>query len=287
MELGLLVMPTDEGPDPVRLARHAESRGLDSIFLTDHTHIPACRESPFPSPPYGDLPREYYRFWDPFIGLAAIANATSTLRLGTAISLVVARDPIVMAKQVATLDHLSGGRVILGVGAGWNFEEMRNHGTDPATRIRVLRERVEAMRRIWEDEQAEYHGRFVDFDPMFSWPKPIQRPLPVLVGGNGPKALDRVLAYGVGWIRGAQKYLDALGIRIAELRARAAELGRPRPHVALVYTRPERVARYRAMGVDQCIFAVDPNAELPAALDAIDAIVETARTAAATAVEAR
>jgi probable F420-dependent oxidoreductase len=274
MELGLFLMPTDEGPDPVELARHAETRGLDSIFVGDHTHVPASRLSPFPSPPYGELPREYYRFWDPFVALAAIGTATTRVKLGTSVSLVVARDPIVMAKQVATLDYLSGGRVILGVGAGWNREEMLNHGTDPTTRMTVLRERVEAMRRIWEEELAEYHGRFVEFDPVFAWPKPVQRPLPVLVGGNGPTALDRVLAYGDGWIPGAQKDLDGLERRIAELRLRAAELGRPRPLVALIYARPERLDRYGAMGVDHCIFAIDPNAPTLAAVEEIDRIAE-------------
>ena len=270
----MLLMPTDEGPDPVLLAREVEDSGLDSVFLPDHTHVPASRLSPFPSPPYGELPREYYRFHDPFVTLAAIASTTSRIKLGTSVSLVVERDPILMAKVVATLDLLSGGRVLLGVGAGWNREEMENHGTDPKTRMRLLGERVEAMRRIWEDELAEYHGDFVDFDPIYSWPKPRQRPLPVLVGGNGPSVLDRVLSYGDGWIPGAQKDLDALEVRIRELRERAAELGRPRPYVTLVYTRLDRIDRYAAMDVDHCVLAVDPNAETPAAVERIHEIAD-------------
>lgn len=270
----MLLMPTDEGPDPVLLARQVEDAGLDSVFLPDHTHVPASRLSPFPSPPYGELPREYYRFHDPFVTLGAIASATSRIKLGTSVSLVVERDPILMAKVVATLDLLSGGRVLLGVGAGWNREEMANHGTDPRTRMRLLGERVEAMRRIWEDELAEYHGDFVDFDPIYAWPKPKQRPLPVLVGGNGPGALDRVLSYGDGWIPGAQKDLGALEARIRELRERAAELGRPRPYVTLVYTRPERIDTYLAMEVDHCVLAVDPNASTATAVERIQEIAD-------------
>jgi probable F420-dependent oxidoreductase len=281
MDLGLLLMPTDEGPDPLELAKYAEERGLDSVFLPDHTHVPASRLSPFPSPPYGDLPREYYRFRDPFVTLAGIAAVTERLILGTSVSLVVARDPFVMAKQVATLDHMSGGRVVLGVGAGWNREEMLNHGTDPTKRMGLMRDRVLAMRRIWEDEQAEYHGAHVDFDPVFAWPKPLQQPLPLLVGGNGPTVLDRVLEYGDGWIPGAQKDLDALEQRITELRRRAAELGRPRPTVTLVYTRVERLDRYAAMGVDHCVVAIHPQAPLAAARERIQQIAETARPVAA------
>lgn len=283
MDLGLLLMPTDEGPNPLELATYAEEQGIESVFLPDHTHVPVSRETPYPSPPYGDLPREYYRFRDPFVTLAGIAAVTERLLLGTSVSLVVARDPIVMAKQVATLDHMSGGRVVLGVGAGWNREEMRNHGTDPRKRMALMRDRVLAMRRIWEDEQAEYHGEFVDFDPVFAWPKPVGRPLPVLVGGNGPTVLDRVLEYGDGWIPGAQKDLDALERRITELRRRASDLGRPRPTVTLVYTRVERLERYAAMGVDRCVMDVDPQAPLGAAKERIQEVAEAARPATAAA----
>ncbi|HET6509958.1 MAG TPA: LLM class F420-dependent oxidoreductase [Baekduia sp.] len=260
LKLGIGIVATDDGVDPVRLAQEAEQLGFESLFLADHTHIPVARATPYPMPPYGDLPREYYRTCDPFVTLAAAATATSVLRLGTGVSLPVERDPILMAKQVATLDHLSGGRVVLGVGAGWNREEMRNHGTDPRTRMALLGERVEAMKAIWTQERAEYHGRFVDFDPIYSWPKPAQAPHPpVLVGGGGPTVLDRVLAFGDGWMPGHQRDLGALGARIDELNARVdAGDGRPRP-VSIMLARVEALERYAAMGADRAVFLVDPG----------------------------
>ena len=278
LKCGVLLFPTDEGPNPVELASHAEACGLDSVFLPDHSHIPASRLSPFPSPPYGELPREYYRIQEPFTTLAAISTATTVLKLGTSVSLIIERDPIHTAKVVATLDLLSSGRVILGVGAGWNKEEMMNHGTDPKTRTRLLGERVKAMRRIWEDDLAEFHGEYVDFDPIYSWPKPIQKPLPVLIGGNGPTVTDRVLEYGDGWIPGVQKDLDELQRRIAELRARATELGKPRPYVALVYARIDRFERYADMEVDQVIVGIDPQAGTEQALEEIHQMAQAAKT---------
>ncbi|HEY6762952.1 MAG TPA: LLM class F420-dependent oxidoreductase [Baekduia sp.] len=260
LKLGIGVVATDDGVDPVRLAQEAEQLGFESLFLADHTHVPVKRETPYPMPPYGDLPREYYRTCDPLLTLAAASTATSTLRLGTGVSLPVERDPILMAKQVATLDHLSGGRVILGVGAGWNREEMRNHGTDPRTRMALLGERVEAMKAIWTTEQAEYHGRFVDFDPIYSWPKPVQDPHPpVIVGGGGKTVLDRVLAFGDGWMPGHQRDLDALAARIEELDERAAATGAgPRP-VTIMLARAEALERYAAMGVERAVFLLDPG----------------------------
>src|ERR1700729_3706745 len=161
MEFGIATLVTDEGMDCLKLATVVEELGFSSLFLGDHTHIPASRETPYPNPPYGDLPRPYYRIMDPLVAMASMAVVTTRLELGTAVCLVVERDPIVLAKQVATLDHVSCGRVLLGVGAGWNREEMRNHGTDPRVRMRVMRERVEAMKAIWTQELAEYHGEFV------------------------------------------------------------------------------------------------------------------------------
>jgi probable F420-dependent oxidoreductase len=259
-------LTTDDGIDPLELARAVEHHGFESIFCPDHTHVPVRRETPYPMPPYGELPREYYRLRDPFITLASIASVTTTLKLGTGISLVIERDPIVLAKQVATLDLISKGRVLLGVGAGWNREEMRNHGTDPRTRMTVLRERCEAMKQIWTQEQAEYHGRFVDFDPIFSWPKPVQDPHPpVIVGGNGPRVLDRVLEFGDGWIPGHQKDLDELAARIAELQERAAAMGRDPIPVTIIFARPDCLERYAEMGVSRCLFMV-PSAPTDAVL---------------------
>jgi probable F420-dependent oxidoreductase len=168
MELGLAHFPTDYGMQPAELARRAEEGGFESLFLTEHTHIPVSRDSPYPGG--GELPREYSHILDPFAALAAAATATERIRVGTGVCLIIERDPIVTAKEVATLDHISGGRFLFGVGAGWNIEEMENHGTDPGTRFRRMRESVEAMKAIWTQDEAEYHGRIVDFGPIWSCP---------------------------------------------------------------------------------------------------------------------
>src|SRR5437764_1570456 len=195
MKLGLAMFPADYAIHPAELGQLTEELGFESLFLPEHTHIPASRRTPWPGG--GELPREYSHTYDPFITLAAVAQRTERLLLATGICLVVERDPITTAKEVASVDHLSGGRFLFGVGAGWNIEEMENHGTDPHTRFSLMRERIEAMKAIWTSDEAEYHGRHVDFDPIWSWPKPVQDPHPpVLVGGNGAKVLDRVIAFG-------------------------------------------------------------------------------------------
>src|SRR4051794_38691957 len=193
MRFGLAIFLTDYSIAPDELARMAEDRGFESLFLPEHTHIPTSRRTPYP--PGGELPQEYWHTYDPFVALTAAAAATERLRIATGICLVVERDPITTAKEVASLDQLSSGRLLFGVGAGWNIEEMANHGTDGARRFGILRERVEAMKQIWSEEEASYHGEHVDFDGIWSFPKPAQRPHPpILVGGNGPKVVDRVLA---------------------------------------------------------------------------------------------
>ena len=193
MDVGLAHFLTDYGMQPVELARKVEERGFESLFLPEHTHIPASRDTP--NPGGGELPPEYSHTLDPFAALAAIAAVTDRIKIGTGVCLVIQRDPIVTAKEVATVDQISGGRFLFGVGAGWNREEMENHGTDYRTRFTRMRESVEAMKAIWTEDEAEYHGKIVDFDPIWCWPKPAQRPHPpVLVGGVGEKVIDRVLA---------------------------------------------------------------------------------------------
>jgi probable F420-dependent oxidoreductase len=252
---GVAIFPTAGGIDPLRLGRLAEDRGFESLFIPEHTHIPVRRESPYPRG--GDPPREYFEVLDPFVVLSAVAAVTERLRLGFGVCLVVERDPIITAKAVASLDQVSGGRVLFGVGAGWNLEEMRNHGTDPATRFALLRERVAAMRAIWTQEQAEFHGRFVDFEPIWCWPKPVQQPHPpVLVGGNGPGVLDRVLAWGDGWIPNARRDVGGLCARVAELQRRAGDAGRG-PVPVTVYGAPrdrDAIARYARAGITRCVF---------------------------------
>src|SRR5919206_2840703 len=184
MKFGVTMFTTRYSIGPAELARAVEERGFESLFVPEHTHIPVSRRSPWPGG--ADLPDEYRETLDPFLALTAAAAATERLLLGTGICLVVERDPITTAKEVATLDHLSGGRFLFGVGAGWNAEEMQNHGTDPSTRFGLMRERVEAMKAIWTQDEAAYHGKHVDFDAMWSWPKPAQKPHPpILVGGRG------------------------------------------------------------------------------------------------------
>ena len=218
MEFGIGYFPTHDAVGPGSVAHIVQDHGHESLFFAEHTHIPASRESPYPGG--GELPRKYSHCYDPFVALTAAAEATSTLRIGTGICLVVERDPITTAKEVASIDHLSGGRFEFGIGAGWNREEMSNHGTDPRTRMRLMQERVEAMKAIWTEEEASYHGEFVNFDRIWSWPKPAQRPHPpVLVGGNGPTVIDRVLAYGDAWFPNYAR--DNAMDRAAELRQRA------------------------------------------------------------------
>jgi probable F420-dependent oxidoreductase len=217
MDTGIAHFPTHDSIQPGPLARLVEERGHGALFFAEHTHIPAGRESPWSGG--RELPRKYSHTYDLFVAMTASVTATSRLRVGSGICLVIERDPIVTAKAVASLDRLSGGRIDFGVGAGWNREEMANHGTDPRRRMAVLRERVEAMKAIWTQDEASYAGRYVAFDRIWCWPKPLQTPYPpVLVGGNGPTVLDRVLAFGDSWF---PNYRDLDGSRVEELRSRA------------------------------------------------------------------
>jgi probable F420-dependent oxidoreductase len=257
MRFGVAIFLTEEAPDPSTVARLVEERGFDSLFLPEHTHIPASRKSPYPAG--GELPDYYSRTHDPFVALAAAATATERLLLATGICLIVERDPIVTAKQAASVDVISGGRFLFGVGAGWNLEEMENHGTDPKRRFSIMRERVEAVKAIWTQDEASYHGEHVDFDRIWCWPKPAQRPHPpVLVGGNGPKVLERVVAFGDEWMPNTVK---GLRDRIAELQRLAGEAGRGPIPVTLSGAKPDRelIERGEAAGVHRCAFYIPPT----------------------------
>lgn len=260
MKFGITMFPTDEAMRPDELAIAVEDRGFHSLWFPEHTHIPASRETPYPAG--GELPREYTRTYDPFVGLSFAAGVTSRLLLGTGVCLVVERDPIVLAKEVASLDALSGGRFQFGVGAGWNREEMSNHGTVPETRLRLLRERIEAMKAIWTHDEATYHGEFVDFERVWSWPKPVQRPHPpIVVGGGGPTVLRRTVEYGDAWMPTGRNWDTAdLGGRIAELRRLSEEAGRDPVPVYLysASSKPEAVERYRELGVELLVFWAPP-----------------------------
>jgi probable F420-dependent oxidoreductase len=245
MDFGVGYFPTHDGIGPGELARKVEERGQSAIYFAEHTHIPASRESPWSGGPV--LPRKYFHLYDLFVALTAAAAASGRLRIGSGVCLVVERDPIVLAKEVASVDHLSGGRLDFGVGAGWNREEMANHGTDPRTRMRLLGERVRAMQAIWTQDEAGFAGEFVNFDRIWSWPKPIQKPYPpVLIGGGGPTVLDRVLEYGDGWFP-QWNDRDVLA-RIGELKSRAE---RPiRVQMLSVPADPKALEQLEQAGVD-------------------------------------
>ena len=257
MQFGVAIFPTEDVPDPGELARMVEERGFESLMFPEHTHIPASRETPYPAG--GELPPEYSRTYDPFVALTAAAAATRDLKIGTAICLVIERDPIITAKEVASVDRLSGGRFLFGVGAGWNVEEMANHGTDASQRFGLMRERIEAMKAIWAQDEATYHGKHVDFDRIWCWPKPSQKPHPpILVGGNGAKVLDRVLAYGDEWMPNRVKD-DLIIPRFEELGRRAAEAGREIPiTVAGLMRDPARIERFEQAGVHRGLFWLPP-----------------------------
>lgn len=259
MRFGITMFPTDYAIPVTELARAVEDLGFESLFFPEHTHIPVSRRSPWPGGP--DLPREYSHTLDPFVAMAAAAAVTTTLRVGTGVCLVIERDPIILAKEVASLDHLSGGRVLFGIGGGWNYEEMENHGTKPTLRWKIMRERVLAMKAIWGDEEAAYHGQFVDFDPLWAWPKPFQRPHPpILIGGDGPRTFDRIIEYGDEWMPIFGRGENDLLARIAELQERAAAAGRAPIPVSLfgVPPNPDAVARLAQGGVGRVVFVLPP-----------------------------
>lgn len=276
MDFGIATFVTDEGIRPDDLGRALEDRGFDSLYLAEHSHIPVSRESPYPGG--GDLPRVYYRTLDPFVALTAAAAVTENLLLGTGIALLQQRDVLHTAKEVASLDLLSGGRVRFGVGVGWNREEMRNHGVDPRTRGALVNEQLAALRRIWTEEQAEFHGEHVDFDPIFSWPKPVQAPHPpILIGGESPAALDRLVRYGDEWLpRG--------GTTAAELnrvRGWLAEQGRPDiPVTVFGAGRDEQTLReYAEAGAERVTFLLEtrPYDETIGVLDELVTLADKVR----------
>ncbi len=256
MKLGVVLMYGSAGLTPPELGRAVEERGFDSLFYAEHTHIPVAstRTDGMPVRPYADT-------FDPFVALAAAGAVTSRIKLGTAVCLVTERDPITLAKAVASLDRLSGGRFLFGVGAGWNREEMANHGTDPRTRMALLADRVRAMRAIWTADEAEYHGKYADFGPLWSWPKPVQQPHPpVLVGGNGPGTEDRVLAFGDEWLPQSGPLADMAEFRrrVTELRQRAADAGRGAIPVTVFGVPPDTalLSEFAAAGADRCLLAL-------------------------------
>ena len=277
MDYGVVMFPTEYSIAPDEFARALEERGFESVWFPEHTHIPASRRSPWPGG--GDLPREYWSAYDPFVALTAASGATKRLRLGTGICLVIERDPIVTAKEVATLDRLSGGRVLFGIGGGWNAEEMANHGTAWRSRWRLLRERVLAMKAIWTQKEASFQGEFVRFDRIWSEPKPLQRPHPpVIVGGDGEKTFDRVVEFGDGWMPILRPHTSPVE-KMPALRRRLEQAGRdPKSApVSIFFAPPKREALdgLAAAGVSRAIFglAPEPRDKILPRLDRLAAVI--------------
>lgn len=224
MHFGASMFCTDYSMTPVELAPALEDRGFESFWAPEHSHIPTSRTSPWGGG--AELPKRYYDVIDPFVGLATAAAVTKNLKLATGVCLIIQRDPIQLAKEVASLDYLSGGRFLFGIGAGWNREEMADHGTDPKTRIKLMAERVAMLKTIWTETNPEFKGEFQSFEPMMTWPKPVQKPHPpILVGGAMPHAARRAIAYGDGWIPLGGRGADVLN-QLPRFRQMAAEAGR-------------------------------------------------------------
>ena len=256
MHYGVVMFPTDYAIRPDDLAKAAEQRGFESLWVPEHTHIPASRKSPWPGG--GPLPKEYWHSHDPFVALAMAAAVTTKLKLGTGICLVIERDPITTAKEVASLDFLSKGRFLFGIGGGWNAEEMEHHGTPFKTRWRVLRERVLAMKELWTKEEAEFHGEHVNFEKSWAYPKPVQKPHPpILMGGDGPTTIDRVIEFCDGWMPVAAR-MENGAEKIANLQRRAKEAGRGPIPVTAFMPKPDRAVLdgLEAAGVERVVLGL-------------------------------
>ena len=271
MLFGVHLRPTDETIDIRDLALQVEAAGFESLWVSEHSHIPVATASQWPGG--RGMPRFMSRFLDPFLSLARAAAVTERIMLGTGIVLLPQRDTIQVAKEVSTLDYQSGGRVLLGIGAGWNREEMENHGVEFDRRFGRMREQSLALKAIWSDDEAQFRGRHINFDPVHMWPKPVQRPhVPVLVGGEGPTVLDRVIDYGDGWIPNDHPELPE---RAAELRERLDGLGRTMLPITAFAVKPdlERVRLLAETGVERCVF----NLRQGSPEDALEHLAELGR----------
>jgi probable F420-dependent oxidoreductase len=270
MEIGLAVFATDTTVRPDELATEVEAQGFDALFFTEHTHMPVRHSLPSSG---GPLPEEYRRTHDPFVALAVAATATSRLRLGTGVCLVAQHDPIVLAKQVASVDVLSGGRLLLGVGYGWNIPEAEHHGVTFGERREVLREHVLAMKALWTQDEASFHGRYVDFAPSWSWPKPAQRPHPPVVLGAdaGDRTFDHIVEFADGWMPSRGPDLEA---QLPRLRQRTEDAGRDPATIAVtVFSAPRdpaRLEQFMQLGVERVVFWL-PSAGRDDVLRALEA----------------
>ena len=272
MKFGVSTFVTDEGIPPAVLGPALEERGFASLYVAEHSHVPVEQGPPLSSPPDPRRARHYYRTLDPLVTLTAAGVTTERLEVGTGIALINQRDPIHLAKETASLDVVTGGRAVLGVGAGWNRQEMLNHGTDPKTRVARMRESVLAIRAIWENDEAEFHGEFVDFEPSWQWPKPVQQPrIRTLLGGApGPKLFAHIAEYCDGWIPIGGKGLAAA---LDELRGLVADQGRDPStlHIVPFGTLPDegKLEYYERIGVTEVVLRV-PSAPRDEVLPVLD-----------------
>ena len=278
MRVGVFYFPTDYGIDLAELARALEDRGFDSLFVPEHTHIPLSRKTPFPTG--GELPKRYSHTHDPFVGLAFAAAATRKLKIGTGILLVPQHEPIATAKAIASLDQLSGGRFIFGIGAGWNQDEMENHGVGYATRYKQMREHVLAMKALWTEEAGSFHGEFVNFDPAWSWPKPAQRPHPpILLGGETDHTLKRVVEYCDGWFPRPRSGFEA-STAVDRLKRMAEQVKRdPATLTITVFGAPPdatALASYEKAGIPNALLAI-PDGTRDEILRHLDTIAPLAK----------
>jgi probable F420-dependent oxidoreductase len=272
MDFGAAIFFTDYSMTPAALGKALEERGFESVWAAEHSHIPLSRRSPWPGG--AELPKQYYDVMDPFVTLTATAAATTTLKVGTGVCLVNQRDPIQTAKQVASIDQVSGGRFLFGIGVGWNAEEMEDHGTVFATRAKLVRERVEAMKAIWTKSKPEYSGEFVNFGPMMTWPKPVQQPHPpVIVGGAFPHGARRAVRYGEGWIPLAGRPGSDAFDTVPKFREMLKEAGRdPASCPVSIFGAAEdadTLKRYRDLGIARVAAAL-PAAKEDVVLPILD-----------------
>ena len=280
LAFGASMFFTEYSMTPVELGQALEQRGFESVWAPEHSHIPLSRKTPPAGG--GELAKKYYDTMDPFVTLTAAAMATKTLKVGTGVCLVAQRDPIQTAKLVASIDQVSGGRFLFGIGNGWNQDEMENHGTVFATRHKLARERVEAMKTIWTQTKPEYHGEFVNFDPMMAWPKPVQKPHPpVIVGGAFPYGARRAIAYGDGWVphRARPQYGDVSDF-LPQFRQMARDAGRDPASIPVTLFGVPRdldlLRHYREIGIARVVISLD-SAGAEDVLPKLDRWAETMR----------
>jgi len=276
MKAAIAHFPTDYSIPPAELGPALEARGFESLWAAEHSHIPSSRKTPHPSG--ADLPKRYYDTYDPFVWLTALAGNTTSLKLATGICLIIQRDPIHTAKSVSSLDRLSGGRFMFGVGAGWNEDEMNNHGTEAEGRFKLMRERVQAMKEIWTNHEAEFHGDRVDFDPMMQFPKPLTKPHPPIhVGGSFPGGARRAIEWADGWIPIPGRAEGTIAEQIASMRQQAEDAGRdPLSIEVSIYFAPtdvEKLQEFAAAGVTRVAFDL-PSVAGAEALESLDASMQ-------------